>query len=78
MPVCEGVAKGVKNKKPTIIMDRRLAIREAIRRAKSGDAVIISGKGTDPYIMGANGKKTPWSDAGVAREELENRQTYRH
>ena len=33
--------------------------------------VLISGKGTDPYIMGANGTKTPWSDARVAREELE-------
>lgn len=33
--------------------------------------VIISGKGTDPYIMRANGKKEKWSDAKVAREELE-------
>jgi len=34
-------------------------------------AVLITGKGTDPYIMEANGKKTPWDDAEVAREELE-------
>jgi UDP-N-acetylmuramoyl-L-alanyl-D-glutamate--2,6-diaminopimelate ligase len=33
--------------------------------------VIISGKGTDPYIMRANNKKEKWSDAEVAREELE-------
>ena len=33
--------------------------------------VIISGKGTDPYIMRANGVKEKWSDAKVAREELE-------
>ncbi len=32
--------------------------------------VIISGKGTDPYIMRANGKKEKWSDANVAKEEL--------
>jgi UDP-N-acetylmuramoyl-L-alanyl-D-glutamate--2,6-diaminopimelate ligase len=56
---------------PTIIMDRRLAIREAIKRARTGDAVIITGKGTDPYIMGPNGTKTPWSDAKISREELE-------
>lgn len=33
--------------------------------------VIISGKGTDPYIMRANGTKERWSDAKVAKEELE-------
>lgn len=32
--------------------------------------VLISGKGTDPYIMEARGKKTPWSDVEVVREEL--------
>lgn len=53
-----------------IIMDRREAIREAFKHAKTGDAVIITGKGTDPYIMGAGGNKIEWDDAGVAREEL--------
>ena len=54
-----------------IILDRREAIARAISLAHPGDAVLISGKGTDPYIMEANGKKTPWSDSAVAREELE-------
>jgi len=61
---------------PTIIMDRREAIRAALRAAHPGDAVLITGKGTDPYIMERNGKKTPWSDAQVAREELQ--QLLRH
>ena len=52
-------------------MDRRAAITEAIKNAKTGDSVLITGKGTDPYIMGAYGLRTPWSDAQVAREELE-------
>lgn len=56
---------------PQIIMDRREAIRAALRAARKGDVVLISGKGTDPYIMGARGVKTPWSDATVVREELE-------
>ena len=68
--IVDDVAKGIALKKPTVIMDRRLAIREAIKRAKKGDAILITGKGTDPYIMGPNGAKTPWSDADVAREEL--------
>ena len=55
---------------PEIIMDRREAIRSALASASKGDAVLISGKGTDPYIMGAKGAKTPWSDAQVVREEL--------
>jgi len=65
------VKEGIVNQTPTIIMDRREAIREAIKRAKTGDVVIITGKGTDPYIMGPRGTKIPWSDARVAREELE-------
>lgn len=58
------------NPKPTVIMDRREAIRHALSEAAEGDVVLVSGKGTDPYIMEANGKKTPWDDATVVREEL--------
>ncbi len=54
-----------------VIMDRRAAISRAISLAHKGDTVMITGKGTDPYIMKANGKKIPWSDAKVAEEELE-------
>lgn len=56
---------------PTIIMDRRAAIHEALASARAGDAVLISGKGTDPFIMGPKGSKIPWSDGRVVREELE-------
>lgn len=59
---------------PEIIMDRREAIRAALAAAKPGDAVLISGKGTDPFIMGPQGTKIPWSDAQVVREELERLQ----
>jgi UDP-N-acetylmuramoyl-L-alanyl-D-glutamate--2,6-diaminopimelate ligase len=67
--IVDDVAKGITHP-PTIIMDRRMAIRRALKLAQTGDAVIITGKGTDPYIMGPRGTKTPWSDARVAREEL--------
>ncbi|MEK9201122.1 MAG: UDP-N-acetylmuramoyl-L-alanyl-D-glutamate--2,6-diaminopimelate ligase, partial [Patescibacteria group bacterium] len=69
--IVSDVAEGIKSQTPTIIMDRRAAIKEALRRAKTGDSVLITGKGTDPYIMGPNGTKTPWSDAQIAKEELE-------
>lgn len=62
----------------TIEMDRRAAIALGIRKAAerqqqdptAGASLLITGKGTDPYIMGPNGTKQPWSDAEVAREEL--------
>lgn len=65
------VAKGIANHKPKIIMDRRLAIRKALELAQPNDFVIITGKGTDPFIMGPNGSKLPWSDSAIVREELE-------
>ncbi len=64
------VAKGIKNKKPKIILDRREAIREALSCAKKGDVVLITGKGTDPCIMKKNGEKISWSDKEVTEEEL--------
>jgi UDP-N-acetylmuramyl tripeptide synthase len=53
-----------------VILDRRRAIAAALTDAKTGDVVVITGKGTDPYIMGADGLQTPWDDAQVVREEL--------
>lgn len=67
--IIDMIAAGM-HRTPEIIMDRREAIRRALSLARTGDAVLISGKGTDPYIMGARGTKTPWSDAQVVREEL--------
>jgi UDP-N-acetylmuramoyl-L-alanyl-D-glutamate--2,6-diaminopimelate ligase len=68
--IISDMASAIPDAKPIVIMDRREAIAKAIRLARSNDAVLITGKGTDPYIMVANGAKIPWSDANVAREEL--------
>lgn len=68
--IIDEMTKGMK-RVPEIIMDRREAIRAALQIARVGDAVLISGKGTDPFIMSAQGQKIPWSDAQVVREELE-------
>lgn len=51
------------------ILDRRQAIREALRIAKSGDTVIITGKGAEPWMM-VRGGKIPWDDREVVREEF--------
>lgn len=70
MAIVKEMANAIPEKKPSIILDRRKAIREALKRAKTRDVVLITGKGTDPYIMGPNDEKTPWSDRAVVEEEL--------
>lgn len=72
MSILNEISSGMKEKKPLTILDRRLAIAKAISLAKNynNPAILITGKGTDPYIMGPNGTKQPWDDREVAREEL--------
>ena len=52
------------------ILDRREAIRKAISLAKPGDVVIITGKGCEPWMCLAKGRKIPWDDREVVREEF--------
>jgi UDP-N-acetylmuramoyl-L-alanyl-D-glutamate--2,6-diaminopimelate ligase len=68
--IVKEIAEGISKHEPEIIMDRRKAIRKALSSAKKGSIVLITGKGTDPYIMGPNGSKQEWDDARVVREEL--------
>lgn len=65
------VAAGIRNRSYEYIADRREAIRKALRLAAKDSAVFITGKGTDPCIMGPRGTRIPWNDEGVAREELQ-------
>lgn len=53
-----------------IEIDRAKAIKMALTQAKTGDVVLITGKGTDPYLMKANGIKEPWSDLEKVKEVL--------
>lgn len=68
--IVEDIARGIKKNNYEIIMDRRAAIRRALTLARPGEVVMITGKGTDPFIMGPNGQRFPWDDATVAREEF--------
>lgn len=68
--IVEQLASGMK-RRPEILMNRREAIARGLELAREGGAVLITGKGTDPCICGPHGSKIPWSDAEVAREELE-------
>ena len=74
--ILEDIKVGIKNKTPEIILDRREAINRSLKKAleisKKGESVsvLITGKGTDPYIMGPKGKKEPWSEVRIVAEEL--------
>lgn len=70
MTIIKEVASGVTTHTPVLILNRREAIAYAISHAQKGDIILISGKGTDPYIMGPKGTKEVWDDAEVVREEL--------
>ena len=52
------------------ILDRREAIRSAMREAKPSDLVLLTGKGCEQAIMGPRGSKIPWDERTVAREEI--------
>lgn len=53
-----------------VISDRREAIHQAIRKAKSGDVVLIAGKGHETYQIIGN-DKFHFDDREIAREALE-------
>ncbi len=69
--IVDQMLSGMSEEAPVeVIMDRREAIKTALKKAAKNGYVLISGKGTDPYIMGPNNTKEPWSDAEVVKEEL--------
>lgn len=69
MEIINQVASGA-SEKAKKILDRREAIRQSLKVAQSGDTVVITGKGCEPWICVANGKKIPWDDRQVVREEF--------
>ena len=69
--IIDQVADGVGNKAKKIL-DRKEAIKKSLESAGSGDVVIITGKGCEPWIIEAHGKKIPWDDRKVVREEFKN------
>jgi UDP-N-acetylmuramoyl-L-alanyl-D-glutamate--2,6-diaminopimelate ligase len=52
------------------IVERRDAIAHAIALARSGDVVVIAGKGHEQGQEFAGGRKIPFDDVAVAREQL--------
>jgi UDP-N-acetylmuramoyl-L-alanyl-D-glutamate--2,6-diaminopimelate ligase len=64
-----GVVASSPSATTTVLVDRREAIREALRRARAGDVVLLCGKGHETYQEVA-GVKHPFDDREVVRELL--------
>ena len=65
--IIDEVAQGKAEK----ILDRREAIKTALSLARPGDVVVVTGKGSEDSIAMQGGKKIPWDDRKVIREELD-------
>jgi UDP-N-acetylmuramoyl-L-alanyl-D-glutamate--2,6-diaminopimelate ligase len=52
------------------ILDRQEAIDFAVEIAQFKDLVLITGKGSEPVMAVAHGKKVPWDDRAAARKSL--------
>lgn len=42
-----------------------------MKLAKANDTVIITGKGSEPWMCIQRGKKLPWDDLQIVREEFD-------
>ncbi len=63
-------SKWVENQNWWQVLDRRQAINQALAMARSGDVILLLGKGSEQVMAVAGGKTIPWNDAQVARELL--------
>ena len=70
--IIEAAAQGVRGagKTPEIILDRKEAVARAVNLARANDTVIITGKGAEPWMVMAGGKKIPWDDRLIAKQAL--------
>jgi len=52
------------------IADRGEAIEKAVGLARTGDVVVVTGKGSEPFIVGPNRTKMPFDDRDAARKAI--------
>lgn len=67
--ICEEIGSGIKNKDYKIIINRQEAINQAIKSAKNGDVVILTGKGHEKSLC--RGKmEEPWDEYKAVEKAL--------
>lgn len=65
--IMEGVKSAKGEAKTEEIADRREAIAKALKIARKGDTVLVTGMGHEQFRI-VNGEKLPWNDSDVVRE----------
>jgi UDP-N-acetylmuramoyl-L-alanyl-D-glutamate--2,6-diaminopimelate ligase len=76
--IIEQIEAGIEESAPADVVveqDRRAAIALALGRAGDGDTVVIAGKGHEQGQEFEDGRKIPFDDRDVAREELRKLKT---
>ncbi len=59
------------------IINREEAIEKAVGLAKAGDVVVITGKGSEPWMHLEKKRKIPWSDREAVLKALESKKNNR-
>lgn len=65
--IANDIAKGIKGNNYQIELDRKEAIKKAVSMARTGDSVVITGKGTETY-MEVMGEKLAFDDKEALKE----------
>ncbi len=68
--IIDQIVNGIEQRSVRKIIDRRQAINQALKLAQQGDVVIVTGKGCEPWICLEKGKKIPWDDRKIVKEEF--------
>ncbi len=73
--IAQDVELGIKNQELwkgeyEVILDRREAIAKALVLAKKDDLVLITGKGSEQFLVLAGNKRIEWDDVETVNEEL--------
>ncbi len=75
--VRSGISKDFPQNNIYEILDRKEAIRKAVSLAKSGDAIVFSGKGSESFIHMAHGETIPWNEREMVEEVLKEKRAQR-
>lgn len=68
--IMKEIATGIAVRPYRIIEGRRAAIRRALELADAGDAVVITGKGSELWLHQEGGNKIPWNERKIVEECL--------
>jgi UDP-N-acetylmuramoyl-L-alanyl-D-glutamate--2,6-diaminopimelate ligase len=59
-----------KSKELIKILDRRSAIQHALKIAKPGDLILITGKGSEQFLVLPGNKRIEWDEVSVVKQEI--------